>query len=278
MNFAFVGCSLTFGEGFPEELRDQYIYDRLVSRYFDASETNFGSPGASNYKIFMRAAQALKSRKFDIVFVQWSPINRLWLSPGPETHWFVNDVKNSSFRYRDLYVSPKELLAFKNLLLLFNHDYQNLLDLIDYCSFLEILAKQARSKLVFINGCILWKDDFNNPLGPDLATCLSDYSKIILDFDNRPDDEVTIAFIVDRDEECRLCPNQLIAFQEYEKNITKTSLRTEGISSESIKVRMIRKISVFSYDYKMMIDWDDRVKQTMLLVTEYAKSSPIFLK
>lgn len=190
MNFAFVGCSLTFGEGFPEELRDQYIYDRLVSRYFDASETNFGSPGASNYKIFMRAAQALKSRKFDIVFVQWSPINRLWLSPGPETHWFVNDVKNSSFRYRDLYVSPKELLALQNLLLLFNHDYQNLLDLIDYCSFLEILAKQARSKLVFINGCILWKDDFNNPLGPDLATCLSDYSKIILDFDNRPDDEV----------------------------------------------------------------------------------------
>lgn len=190
MNFAFVGCSITVGEGFAEHLRDQYIYDRLVSKYFNASGTNFGSPGASNHKIFMKAAQALKSRKFDTVFVQWSGVNRLWLSPGPETYWFVNDEKNSSFCYRDFYVSPKELLALKDLLRLFNHDYQNLLDLIDYCSFLEMMANEAQCDLVFINGLVHWKDDLINPLGADLAMCLSDYSKIILDFDYRPDDEI----------------------------------------------------------------------------------------
>jgi hypothetical protein len=194
MNFAFTGCSFTYGEGFSEELRDLYIYDRLVAKHFNAADINFGMPGASNYKIFMNAASALKSENFDAVFVQWSGVNRLWLSPGPDVHVFVNDTKYPDFRYRDLYIAPKELTNFKNLLKLLNHDYQNLLDLIDYCSVLDLLAAQTQTKLIFINGLIFWKDDLCKPLTSDLSACLCNYSKKILNFNNRDDTEIVKYF------------------------------------------------------------------------------------
>jgi hypothetical protein len=194
MNFAFSGCSLTFGEGFPKDLRDRYIYDRLVSNHFGATNTNFGIPGGSNHKIFISAASAIQSKKFDVVFVQWSGVNRLWLSPGPDVHLFLQDEKFPDFRYRNLYLSPKELTNFKNLIRLLNHDYQNILDLIDYCSFLELMSDNTSTKIIFINGLLHWKEDICNPLSSNLSECLSDYSKNLLDFDNRDDEEIINLF------------------------------------------------------------------------------------
>lgn len=195
MRACFNGCSFTVGEGFPVEQRELFIYDRLVSRHFNVDHTNIAQGGASNYNIFMRSLQALLSNKYDIMFVQWSALNRIWLSPGPEVYFFVNDDKYPDFTYRDLYLNKHDKNFLKKCLLLLNHDYQNILDLIDYCSSLLVLAHAQNTKIFFINGIVPWTDDLTKPLGPDLESTLSNYTKNILDFDNRNDHEVVEFFL-----------------------------------------------------------------------------------
>ena len=186
----FNGCSFTVGEGFPEELRDQYIYDRLVSKHFDYIRTNIASGGSSNYKIFLRSCESILSGQYDIVFTQWSALNRFWLNPGPDASFFLNDEKYPDFRYRDIYLSEKEKEKFKNTFLLLNHDYQNIFDLIDYCKILNTLADANRVKIFYINGIVPWEDDLIKPLQSNLSSSLSQYTKDILDFDTRDEDEI----------------------------------------------------------------------------------------
>jgi hypothetical protein len=193
-NVCFHGCSFTVGEGFPEELRDQYIYDRLVSKYFNYNRTNISLGGSGNYKIFLRSCESILSGEYDIVFTQWSALNRFWLSPGPNASFFLNDEKYPDYRYRDIYLSKKEKEKFKNTFLLLNHDYQNIFDLIDYCKILVNLADKNQVKLIFINGLVPWTPDLVKPFNKDLNLTLSKYSKEILDFDNRDDDEIIFYF------------------------------------------------------------------------------------
>lgn len=192
----FNGCSLTFGEGFPAEQRDQYIYDRLLAKQHGFVSDNVAMPGSSNYTIFMRSCQALISGHYDMIFTQWTALNRLWLSPGPDSVYFVNSGKNTDFVYRDVRVKAKDKEFLKNLLLILNHDFQNILDVIDYCQILTRLADQSQTKLIFINGLLPWQSDLVRPLDQDLGTGLSDYTKEILDFENRDDEEIRKFFTV----------------------------------------------------------------------------------
>lgn len=184
----FNGCSFTVGEGFPPDQRDKFIYDRLISARCSFQRTNIAKGGSSNHEIFLRSAKAIV-QEFDIIFVQWSALNRLWLYPGPDCEWYLNDGKKE-LRYRELYLDSKSKALFVNQLLMMNHDYKNIFFLVDYCQILESLAKCNGKSLVFINGLIPWCDDLVAPLGADLACSLSDYSKKILDFDHRDDDEI----------------------------------------------------------------------------------------
>jgi hypothetical protein len=191
MNVCFNGCSITVGIGFPVEQRDTYIYDQIVSRAFKFNKHNIAVGGSSNYKIFLRSAAAIISGQYNIVFSQWSALNRLWLSPGPDSQWFVNDEQSSPFSYRDIYLSTDQKRSLKNMLLLMNHDYQNILDLVEYCSILDQLAKLHDVRTVNINGLVPWQSDLVNPdIGSDLDASLSHYSKSILDFDHRDDKEI----------------------------------------------------------------------------------------
>jgi hypothetical protein len=189
----FNGCSFTVGEGFPEDQRKYYIYDRLLSDHYDFDLTNIAIGGSSNYNIFMRSASAIMNQTYDIVFTQWSALNRMWLSPGPDAKFFINDTKCPDFQYREIYLSPTQKQKFNETLLMLNHDYQNIIDLIDYCNILTNLASKLSTKIIFINGLVPWTTDLSTPLGDDLSSSLSPYFKDILDFNNRSDDE-TIKF------------------------------------------------------------------------------------
>ena len=143
----------------------------------------------------MRTAEAIQSKKYNIIFTQWSALNRIWLSPGPETYFSINDQTYPDFTYRDIYLSPKEKTQLTNILLVLNHDYQNIFDLIDYCKILNELAKNNSVKLFFINGLIPWTDDLVTPINrEDLSSSLSDYTKDILEFNTRDDNEIILYF------------------------------------------------------------------------------------
>jgi hypothetical protein len=175
------------GSGFEADQR-MYIYDRLLENQFGFERTNVARGGSSNYTIFMRSAAAIMSNSFDIIFVQWSALNRIWLSPGPECFYFVN-AGFPTFNYRNINLSRKEKEKFNTTLLTLNHDYQNIFDLVDYCKILNNLSLN-KCIVVHINGIVPWQRDLITDLGDDLSLSLSDYSKEILDFDSRSDDEI----------------------------------------------------------------------------------------
>ena len=193
-NACFNGCSLTYGKGLTEKIRKQCNYPGLVAEEYNFNLTNISISGSSNYTIFMRSTEAILSGKYDIIFTQWSALNRHWLSPGPDTYFFLNDENHNDFKYRDFYLSPKETLTFKKTFLVMNHDYQNIFDLVDYCKNLKALADYKSTKIVFINGLVPWKDDLIKSTVNNLETDLSDYTKSILDFDNRDDEEIVLYF------------------------------------------------------------------------------------
>lgn len=185
----FNGCSYTVGEGFEPGDRDIYVYDRLVAKELNLARTNIAKGGSSNYLIFMRSAQAILSKKYDILVTQWSSLNRLWLFPGPDTEFFLNN-ETKEYRYRDIQISKKDHKKLKNQLLALNHDYQNIIDLINYCNILENLAKQNNINCIFVNGLIPWTEDlFSYTENFNLAD-LSDYAKQVLEFDYRDDHEL----------------------------------------------------------------------------------------
>jgi hypothetical protein len=75
-----------------------------------------------------------------------------------------------------------------------NHDYNNIIELIDYCNILTALADTSATKVIFVNGLVPWQHDLVQPLLNDLGQSLSEYSKSILDFDHRPDNEIVEFF------------------------------------------------------------------------------------
>jgi hypothetical protein len=191
----FNGCSFTWGDGFPKSGRELFIYDRLVSNHFGFDRTNVAIKGSGNYTIFVRTAELILSGEYDIHFVQWSALNRIWLSPGPNVYYAINNVADPDYRYRDLYISKSEKSNLRNLVLLLNHDYQNIIDLISYCKILNMMAQQTNTKIFYINGLVPWTDDLNRPLTNNLSESLSDYTKnVLLDFDSRDDDEIVKYF------------------------------------------------------------------------------------
>ena len=193
MKLCFNGCSLTVGEGFPEHQRPTFIYNHLVSQALDAEHDNIAKGGSSNYIIFMRSAEAILTGAYDIVVTQWSALNRLWLYPGPDCSFFINDVKNKEFNYKELHLSARDKKKICDTIKLLNHDYANIIDLINYCKILNKLAETNTTKNVFVNGLVPWCDDLTRPLGPNLETSLSEYTKSILDHESR-DDVETIKF------------------------------------------------------------------------------------
>jgi hypothetical protein len=185
------GCSFTVGEGFPEHLRDQYVYDRLVSKQFGFNSTNIAVNGSSNLEIFKRSAQAILDNQYDIVFTQWSALNRLWLYPGPDCSFFLNDERYPDFKYRDIYIDSQTKSKIRETLLLLNHDYHNILNLIEYCCILECMANAVKTKIIFVNGLLPWTNDLICNFSPvDIGSQLSDYTKSILDFDHRNNQEI----------------------------------------------------------------------------------------
>lgn len=223
----FNGCSFTWGEGFDSDERDLYVYDRLVTKKLKWDHSNIAQKGSSNYQIFMRSADAIQSGAYDIVFTQWSGLNRIWLSPGPDTVYFTHDEKYPDYRYRDIYIDEPTKKKLNGLLLILNHDYSNILDLIGYCGILESLGKNTNTKIIFINGLVPWQSDLITPIGSDLGNSLSEYTKSILDFDNRSDDEILKHFSVLQGKMSLLNKHSWInMFDSFQSNLV--DVATEG--------------------------------------------------
>jgi hypothetical protein len=218
MKVCFNGCSFTVGEGFVESQREHFVYDRLIAKKFQFDSDNIAVSGASNYKIFMSTARAIQTNHYDLVVVQWTSLNRIWLHPGPDCVFMTNHQHSQDFKYRNLNLSSTQQKILRDTLRLLNHDYQNIHDLIDYCKILLSLS-QSKTKVIFINGLIPWNNDLITPLTDNLSACLSLYTRQILDFDTRSNAQIIDFFTKLQNKFLELDQTKWVnLFESFQKN------------------------------------------------------------
>jgi hypothetical protein len=190
MRFSFVGCSFTVGVGLDHEKDDASNYTNIVAKHYSSDISNLAVGGNSNYNIFMSALDEILYNKPDKIFIQWSALNRLWLYPGPDTKLTLSHTIKNDYKYRDIYYSKKQLQEFTNAYHILNHDYHNILTLINYCNILTEIGKN-KTQIIFINGLLLWtKEILILDTIVDFSKNLSTYTKEILEFDSREDHEL----------------------------------------------------------------------------------------
>jgi hypothetical protein len=192
---AFTGCGLTHGDGFDLAYLTPEIWPNIISRVFNFDSENLSISGASNLRIFQTASTAILSKKYDLIFCQWTQLNRLWLSPGPDTWYFVNGDSKDSYSYDSVGLDLQKKTDLAQTVLQLNHDYQNIIELVDYISILEELAQYKQVKIVHVNGMLPWQPDLHNENVANDFSAMSLYTKELLDFDHRDDVEIKKLFL-----------------------------------------------------------------------------------
>jgi len=169
MKFYFNGCSITQGAGFTNEKADARIYPNLIA----TDHINDASGGASNLKIFLHTSKAIVDNLADIYIVQWSSVHRHWVYPAPDRGIYFGSTQDA-ISTNDKFIVQYQLL---------NHDYGNIMQLIDFCRILQDQASSHNVKLLFVNGLISWSDsiDWMNKLVQDAS---SDHDRFVEQMQN----------------------------------------------------------------------------------------------
>jgi hypothetical protein len=122
-------------------------------------------------------------------------LNRLWLSPGPNTWYFLTGDGKDRFEYRDVKLNQREKTDLERMIMLLNHDYQNIIELVDYIKILEELARSNQVKIAHVNGMVPWQTDLADGNTANDFSTMSLYTRQLLDFDNRDDEEIKKLFL-----------------------------------------------------------------------------------
>ena len=181
MSATVVGCSFTVGSGLELEKIDPSNYVNIVGDKLSTKIKNLGKIGNSNYNIFLQALEEILFNTPDIIFVQWTGLNREWLHPGPDAEFLVSIHGAADFQYRNISFTADELTKFSEMYHLMMHDYKHLLELIRYSKILSSVSDN-RCRIVFLNGLIPWTNDLIKAFD---ATQLSEYTRQLLDFNTR---------------------------------------------------------------------------------------------
>ena len=182
--FTFTGCSFTHGVGVDP------AYPAIVAEHYRAELKNLAIPGHTNAGIFIDSLNEILYHTPDTLFVQWSGLNRHCLYPGLNVSFHIPGYINQDLEYLDFLFTKSRARQFVDDFQILNHDYHNILLLINYCKILETVSK-GKCRLVFINGLVPWTEDmqFLESLN-DPYNAFSKYTKDILSFDLLPDDEI----------------------------------------------------------------------------------------
>jgi hypothetical protein len=190
---AFFGGSNLIGAGYPDGIACKDIYPNIISSQ-GYNVKNYGIAGASGYEIFLTCLQQLAQSSPDIVFIEWNMFARHRFQPAPDCSLSISaaEITFSNSWNHCIPIPNKQLENFQKTLLLLDGDYHRMLTLLSYCEIIQDICKLKNIKLVMIAGNMPWTEDLFTDYSDksELGSCLSDYSKELLDFDNRDDSEI----------------------------------------------------------------------------------------
>jgi hypothetical protein len=192
---AFFGGSNVSGAGYPDEKFCQDIYPNVVASQGGYDIKNYGIGGASSYEIFLTCMEKIaQTPSPDIVIIEWNMFSRYRFHPSPEVELSISGatVTLPDSWAHCIPMSKKQIEHFQEILLLLDGDYHRMITLLTYCIIIQSICKLKNIKLGMIGSDILWTTDMfrNYTLESNLGSSLSDYTKQLLDFDNRDDVDI----------------------------------------------------------------------------------------
>jgi hypothetical protein len=182
----FSGCSFTDSS----DLKNHH-WTNLLCQHYKAQCYNTAMGGSSNSEIFFRAVEHNVTDNYDLTVVAWSSLSRLtvyYADHNVDLPTIVNPFRIAGFNQSDSILSDLAKLYYGN----FDNCYMHLKHwLLQAISLANFLTNQGRS-YVFIKGFENYLSDFLQINYSDHMrfTGLSDQTRSLLDFSNRPDDYI----------------------------------------------------------------------------------------
>jgi hypothetical protein len=194
----FTGCSYTAGEGFSLLHNDDSLWVNLLYKNHPAlaktTKINDSMCGRSNSNIFARTVYNLTHYNIKYAFVQWTSVPRLEFSVGLETYntrqLFIPNLRLYEHNLNDVTYSRKYLEALQNRVITLMHDHYEIVKLVEYVNSLVKLCKFTGTQLFFVNGLCHWDNKFFDRLTDVLPNKYTNYTKELINVDNRADSEI----------------------------------------------------------------------------------------
>ena len=197
-----VGCSLTAGFEMYEE-KDTGLSSRynprhpriwatqLMSQLGNFEIHNLSEPGVNNNWIFMKAMTELAQTHYDLVLIQWTFLDRIYLPVGLElyhTHTMLAGEKDVNLVSKVKLSAPWLRDVGRRLQLLNNHHW-DILNLVKYVNILKSFQDLRHGKVCFVNGAVNWSRDYFTKKQISFPSELSQFEREMIDSDNRDDEE-----------------------------------------------------------------------------------------
>ena len=202
-NVLFSGCSYFAGAGLAgEKANDDNVVNVFSKEAFGAcTVNNIAENGNSNLTIYTDTAAAMYEQHYDYVFVGITSYPRYNFYMGFEPYDFKRRVVFSPFSKtfsehngHSGEFSSAWLQDLRNKFLAVHNDHFEILEIIKYQNLLLNQAKLLGTKLYFVNNLAHWDQGYFTKANNTEAFAYTLYTKKLLDFENRNDDEINTLY------------------------------------------------------------------------------------
>lgn len=193
----FCGCSYVNGDGWPQKKNEPRLWVNLLHDsplLREHTMVNVGQGGRSNQGIFLDATWHMTHHTHDYAFVSWTSMPRYELELGLETYetrqFFSPNIALREHRLNDVVYNARYLKNINDRFTALAHSHYEIYNLVHYVNCLTNLARLVGTKIFFINALCPWDQDFFSRLEGVLPDAYTEYTKKLINLDNRDDQEI----------------------------------------------------------------------------------------
>jgi hypothetical protein len=194
----FTGCSYTAGNGFSKEKDQPELWVNLLHKNTKLNNTqllNASRGGRSNAGIFQDTVYNLTNyADIKTAFVCFTDMPRYELSVGLELYGtdqaIIPNLQYIERNLNDVTYSKDYLHKVFDRFVALAHLHYEILNLVYYINSLVKLAKLTKTKIYFINAICPWDKDYFVKLNHVLPYEYTNFTRKIINVDNRSDDEI----------------------------------------------------------------------------------------
>lgn len=194
----FAGSSVTAGDGFDLKSNEPSLWVNLLhtnnTHLQDTKLLNVSRGGRSNSGIFQDAVHSILHHNIKYAFVEWTSVPRYNMSLGLELYEtrvsFRPGAQHPTHNLNDVTYTGEYLSSVANRFTILAHDHYEICDLVSYTNSLIKLAKLKNTQIFFINGWCPWDNNYFTELVNVLPDAYTNYTKKLLNIENRDDDEI----------------------------------------------------------------------------------------